>query len=158
MSQSVVEVVAPRAPLLQYLAEHLRPQDRAELRALGYTDTYGTLRESVEKSVWSAVALVDASPICVFGCAEIGSLSAPIGVPWLLGTAAIHRHRRALHRYAPRYIAALLRRYGHLMNTVYAENTVAINWLKRLGFVVRDPRPVPPHGALFHVFEMHRHV
>lgn len=158
MSRSVVEFVAPRGPLLEYIAEHLRPQDRAELRALGHADFRATLLDSVESSKWAAVALVDAAPACVFGCSEYGSLSAPVGVPWMLGTPAVYRNQRALQRYAPRYIAGLLHRYGHLMNIVHAENTVSIRWLKRLGFMLRPAHPVPPTGALFHVFEMHRHV
>lgn len=159
MSQSAVEAVAPTPEHLDFLAAHLRAQDRAELHAAGWGDDCRRALEcSVAKSRWTLVALVDGVPAAIFGCAEHGALLAPSGVPWMLGTDAVARHGRVLQREARRYIAAMLQEYPRLFNAVHAENTVSIRWLRRLGFVLHPAVPAPPHGALFHVFEMSRDV
>lgn len=158
MSPPAVETRPPTAADLEHLAQHLRAQDRAELDAAGWSDHRQALEESVARSRWTLVALIDGEPACVFGCAEYGTLLAPSGVPWLLGTEAVARHRRVLQRWAPRYIEAMLQEYPRLFNAVHADNTVAVRWLKRLGFTLHPARPAPPTGAPFHVFEMIRDV
>lgn len=159
MSPSALEVVEPTTAHLDFLAAHLRAQDQAELRAAGWGEDFRyALERSAEVSRWTRVALIDGAPVAVFGCAEYGSLLAPDGVPWLLGTEAVARHGRVLQREARRYIAAMLQEYPRLFNAVHAENTVSVRWLKRLGFTLHPAVPAPPHGAPFHVFEMTRDV
>lgn len=158
MSHSAVETLAPAPELLDYIADHLRDQDRVEIAALGKTDFRAALHQSVAESNWAKVAVLNAEPIAVFGCGEYGSLLAPIGVPWLLGTDAVQTRRRDLMRLSRRYISTMLQDYPRLMNAVHADNSVSIAWLQRLGFRMRSPIAVPPHGARFHVFEMYRHV
>lgn len=152
-----VEIVAPTPEALAYLAEHLREQDRFEVEAVGRS-VHQAVRESVEHSKATYIACEDGVPIAVFGHAEYGSLLAPVGVPWLLGTDGVRRNRRVLQRFARQYIESLLAEYPRLMNAVHAENSVSIAWLRRLGFELHAPVRVPPHGALFHRFEMIRHV
>lgn len=156
MSPLAVEFVEATPERLAYLAEHLRAQDLAELNAAGWTDPRRALTESVRISRWSGVAVVEGAPAAVFGCAEHGSMLAPDGVPWLLGTEVVARHSRVLQRYARAYIAAMLAEYPRLINTVHADNTVSLRWLRRLGFRVHAPVAVPPRGAMFHPFEMRR--
>jgi hypothetical protein len=158
MSRPAVEIRPVEPGDIEYLAENLRAQDRAELDAAGWADHRQALIASVKRSRWAQVAVIDGELACVFGCAEYGSLIAPVGVPWLLGTDVIPRHRRVLQRWARRYIEAMLQEYPRLFNAVHAGNTVAMHWLKRLGFTLHPAIPAPPHGALFHVFEMNRHV
>lgn len=152
----MVEIRGPESDDLAHIASHLRDQDLAELAAAGWDDPAVAIRESVKRSQWTQVGLVDGEPVCVFGCAVYGSLLTPVGTPWLLGTDGLVAHRRVLHRWARRYIAAMLAEYPRLVNAVHAENTVSVRWLKALGFTVHPATPVPPHGAMFHVFEVNR--
>lgn len=158
MSPRAVEARAPTPEDLRYLAQHLRAQDLAELEAAGWEDPLRALEASLTRSKQTFVAVAQGVPVAIFGCAEYGSLLAPVGVPWLLGTEAIRRHRRVLQRWARHYIAAMLQEYPRLFNAVHADNTVAVRWLKALGFHLHPATPAPPHGAMFHVFEMSRHV
>lgn len=158
MSRPVLETRAPTPEDLAHLAANLRDQDRAELEAAGWDDYRTALEESVRFSKWTQVAVVDGEVACVFGCAEYGSMLAPDGVPWFLGTELVTRHRRVLQRWAPRYIGAMLQDYPRLFNAVHADNTVAVRWLRRLGFTLHPATPAPPTGAPFHVFEMNRDV
>lgn len=159
MSQPAVEVRLPTPADLDYLAENLGSADRAELQACGYTDTRQALEHCWNNSKETFVGLIDGVPVALFGCAEHGLLLSAEGVPWLLGTDQMRTSRRVLQRMARRYIRVMLGRYQRLMNVVHCENTVAIEWLKRLGFrVSEDRRQYPNTGAEFFIFEMIRHV
>lgn len=158
MWRAAVEFVAPTPALLARIAEGIRDQDRDELVACAHPDVLAALTLSCERATWAAVAIVDGEPACVFGCSEFGPSLCPDGVPWMLGTDLVARHGRALQRYAPRYIAAMLRAYPRLVNLVHARNSVAIAWLRRLGFVIHEAVPHPVTGEPFHLFEMKRHV
>lgn len=158
MSQQAVKVRAVEPSDLVYLAEHLREQDVAELRAAGHDDIHAALVKSVDVSLETFVAVAEGVPVAIFGCGEHGSLLTRDGVPWLLGTQEIVKHRRVLQRWARGYITELLERYPRLCNAVHAENLISVRWLKALGFRLHPPVAVPPHGALFQFFEVSRHV
>lgn len=158
MSRPAVDVQPPQPGDAEELAAALRDQDRAELDAGGHTDHERTIRESIRRSAWAMTARVDGEMACIFGVAPLGTMLDPRGVPWMLGTDLVPRHRRILARLAPRYIAQMLEAYPHLLNQVHTKNAVATGWLRKMGFVLQHPTPVPPHGELFHLFEMKRHV
>ncbi len=144
----------PHATDVVQLAMNMRQADVDELTAAGYHDVHAVVAEGVTRSVWCRTALADGEVLCIFGVAPIGSLLSEHGAPWLLGTPALLRHRAALMRHAPGYIAAMLKVYPSLVNVVHTENAKAVSWLKRMGFDLADAEPYGPNGALFHVFRM----
>lgn len=147
-----VEVVAPTEAHVEELAAHLRQQDRDELTASGHTDHQRLIADSVAMSDWAHTALVDGRVTCIFGVARHGTLLDPRGIPWMLGTDLVTQNRRALARLAPVYIRTMLQDYPHLVNVVHARNTVAVRWLQRSGFSLREPHLF--NGEPFHLFEM----
>lgn len=154
MSKSVVEFRPPQPGDIEHIATHLRDQDAAEARANGHADILAALRESAEQSAAVVVATADGEPGCVFGCVSTGTVLAPSAVVWMVGTHLVPQHQRVLARLAPRYILAMRERFGRLYNTVHAENTLAVHWLRRMGFVLHAPHAHPATGELFHYFEM----
>jgi ribosomal protein S18 acetylase RimI-like enzyme len=159
MSQPAVEIRAPTDADLDYLAEHLGEADRAEVLAAGHTEIRSALEACWRGSHETFVGLIDGTPVAIGGCGQFGTLMAPVGVPWLLGTDEMRRQRRVLQRYVKAYIARMLEAYPRLINVVHADNLTAIAWLKRLGFAVSSaPVAHPITGAPFHYFEMTRHV
>ena len=152
MSRSVAETRAPTPADIDELAANLRRQDRVELNAAGHTDHRAVIAEGVARSAWSLTALIDDRVACIFGVAPIGSMLDPRGVPWMLGTDLVPKNRRALARLAPGYIRLMLRDYPHLLNIVHAHNTVAVGWLKRIGFALHPAHD--QNGQPFHLFEM----
>lgn len=154
MSRSAVEFRSPTPADIVALAAGLRPQDRAELDACGYTDHLATIADSVKASQWCRAVLVGGELAAIVGLARGGTLMAPVGVPWMLGTALVRRHRCTLARLAPRYIRAMLQEYPTLTNYVHARNTVAVQWLQRIGFTLAPPAEMGPVGEMFHKFEM----
>lgn len=158
MSRPAVDVRQARLDDAAELAANLRDQDRAELDACGHTDHERVIRLSINTSLLCWTARVDGEMAAIFGVAPLGSVLDSRGVPWMLGTDLVPRHRRILARLAPGYIAAMLETYPHLLNQVHAKNTVATRWLRKMGFVLQRPTPIAPHGELFHLFEMKRDV
>lgn len=138
------------------IAEGLREADRAELRAAGYRDEIHRLaiERSIAVSVHAWTAEVNGRPGVVFGVrAEGDTLFSQVGIPWALGTDAVTANRRALVVLPPGYIREMLRAFPTLTNYVHAENTQAIRWLKRAGFVIERAAP-NAYGAMFHRFTM----
>lgn len=136
----------------------MRDQDVAECLACGINPR-AAVTEGVTRSTWSLTALVDGEVAAIFGVAPLGGVLDPRGVPWLLGTPLVPKYRRILARHAAPYIRTMLRAYPHLVNHVHARNTVAVAWIKRMGFTVHDEtHPVGPEGEPFHLFEMHTDV
>jgi hypothetical protein len=136
----------------------MRVQDVAEVRASGRNDLRAVVDEGVRRSVMCYAVRVDGRLAAIFGLAPYGGLLSNIGVPWMLGTPEVPRHRRILARYSKPYIASMLAAYPHLINAVHARNTVAVRWLRHAGFTLHAAQPYGPHGEPFHVFEMTRNV
>jgi len=157
MSRKAVEFRGVTSDDIEHLAAHMRDQDVAEMHACGHHDLTQVLRSGVARSVWSRTATVDGEVAAIFGVAPLLTLMDPRGVPWMLGTELVPRNRGALARHAGPYIHHMLRTFPHLVNLVHARNTVAVRWLTRVGFTLRDPQPHGPEGEMFHLFEM-RHV
>lgn len=139
------------------LACNMRAQDVAEVRAAGHTDLPPVIEDGIKRSAMCWSAYVDGELACIFGCAPAGTLLNPIGIPWLLGTDVMQKHRRIFVRQARPYIAQMLAAYPTLMNAVHAENTVAVRWLRSVGFKLAPAAPIHT-GAMFHVFTMTRRV
>ena len=150
-----IEFVPVTDDHIEWVATFMRAADRAECEATGQTDMVEVLRSGCSTSVMSWCATIDGEPALIMGVAPMGTLLGRTGVPWLLGTDAVPRHARALMRHMPLYIEKMAGAFSHLLNFVHAENKTAIGWLKRMGFSVEStPLKVPPHGALFHQFEV----
>jgi hypothetical protein len=154
MSQLAVETRPPTEGDIDALVAGMRRQDVAEVQAAGHTDLRAAVADGVRRSHWCLTAAIGGEVVCIFGVAPLGSLLDNRGVPWMLGTDLVPRNRRALARLAPGYIRRMLQTYPHLVNVVHARNTVAVGWLKRVGFHLHPAQPRGPHGEPFHVFEV----
>lgn len=158
MSRLAVDATRPAPGDAEDLAACLRDQDQAELNAGGHHDHARVIQQSIDRSTLCWTVRVGGEMAAVFGVAPLGTALDPRGVPWMLGTDLVPRHRRILARLAPGYIQQMLKAYPHLLNQVHANNSVATRWLRKMGFVLQPPTPIPPYGELFHLFEMRRHV
>lgn len=158
MSRSVAEFRAWREGDAEDLGARLRQQDLDELVASGHDDPAAVLRDALARSDWALAVDLDGKLVALFGLSRAGTVLCPIGVPWMLGSDEVFTGARVLAKETPRYIAAMLRRYDRLFNCVHARNTVAIGWLRHVGFRVGEPFPHPATGEPFHPFEMTRHV
>lgn len=154
MSRLAVEFRAWREGDAEDLGARLRQQDVDELLAGGHTDMVAVLRQSLAQSEWALAVEQGGKLVALFGLASGGTVLVPFGVPWMLGSDEVATGGRVLVAQTARYISAMLRRYDRLFNCVHARNTVAIGWLRHVGFRIGKPFPHPKTGELFHPFEM----
>jgi hypothetical protein len=138
---------------VEYLIEHIRPEDAAEIDALDGSTIRDSLNETPDLYNCSQVWEVDGKPVAIFGVTpQPGPY--PTGVVWLLATSDFHKHTREFAGNCREIMKNMIKGYGYLFNYIHAENRVSIRWLKSLGFTILDGIPLGHKGAIFHKFEM----
>jgi hypothetical protein len=145
--------VTPSA--LDYIADNMRDEDAAEVRAYGHNRTLReALQYSVDTSEFNTVFVApDGTPLCVFGLKRKDVLTGT-GVPWLLSSKDMLRYKRHFMIHGPGIIEAMFTYCKRLENYVHDKNTHSVAWLKRLGFTIHTEPAVTPHGETFYKFTM----
>lgn len=130
----------------EYIAEHLREADRAEIEASGCGPRGATL-ESFHNSDECYCGLVEGRPALIFGVTQF--LFSDAGLVWALGTDDCGRVPKVMVKAGRLAVKLFSERYPVLENWCDARYEKALNWLQRLGFEIGDPEPRGPKGALF---------
>lgn len=133
------------------LSGRLRHEDMVEVHLASGKSPEEVLVLSLSISEVAEAAVVDGEVIAIRGIGGGGG----IGVPWLLCSPEVSRWSKRMVADAIPWVAHHLQRYQMLTNMVHAENTKAIQWLRRLGFTIGDLHPEWGAGkAPFHQFYM----
>lgn len=122
------------------LAPLLRVEDRLEVLALGLDPIEGLL-QSLAGAQESWTYRAEGQIVCMAGITPL-SLIGRTGVPWLLGSELVIRHRRSFMVETRRAVARWLTHFDVLTNIVDARYDAAIRWLGWLGFEIGDPFPL----------------
>lgn len=125
-------------PAVLWIAGRLRAEDMRELGISTPEEAELVLYQALEVSTWARVGLIDGVPAIAYGVAPGGRLIE--GTPWMLATERIHEVKKQFWGYCRAQVADMLASYPYLTNRVHVGNTVALAWLRRLGFTV-DPKP-----------------
>lgn len=155
MLRSEVDVRPVQPGDIEFVAEHMRVADIAEVYACGHAPLEA-LRFSVDRSAMVRTATVCGRPAAIFGVAPLGSVLDPRGAPWLLGTDDVPLAPRALARLARFYTREMLGAFPHLVNSVHARNAPAVAWLTHMGFRLGVTYNHRVTGEPFTIFEMRR--
>lgn len=149
-----------RVEVVPALAEHAvavgaaaRPADRQELWASHRLTPRRAIEGGMIVSPDARTALFDGVPACVFGC-NPGSLLGGQATPWMIGTPLLERYPLAFLRRSRPVVADWAARYTALRNHVDARNTLAVAWLRWLGFSIGEPEPYGVDQLPFHPFSM----
>ena len=142
MSRAVLLPPSPAA--VEWVATRLRRADVDEMALIHGVDAealgvrLSLLRASVAASrageCWAAHDSVSGEPVAVLGVAPTSWIDNE-AAPWLLGTEALPRYGRDLVAMARDAVEDWSQRWS-LVNLVDARNTVAVRWLRRVGFDV----------------------
>ena len=130
----------------QYIGEHLRADDIAEMEALG-AEPSRAVALCVASSDYAWVGCFDDVPALAFGCTK-GMLS-NWGEIWALGTDACTGHPREMLQIGRSEVQRMLEIYPLLENHCDARYKRALRWLRGLGFTVEAPEPYGPNGFPF---------
>jgi hypothetical protein len=117
---------------VEYLCYNLRPEDREEVLA-----SHGTTREALQvgfdesEECWTII-VTDTDEIAgIYGLARYDD---DVAVPWLLTSPAIKKVWLPFLRGSRKWVEEANKKYPLLTNAVDADYTVAINWLRFVGF------------------------
>ena len=117
---------------VEYLCDNLGPEDREEVLA-----SHGTTREALQtgfdesEECWTII-VTDTDEIAgIYGLSEYDETMA---IPWLLTTPAIKKVWLPFLRGSRKWVEEANQKYPLLTNAVDADYTVAINWLRFVGF------------------------
>jgi hypothetical protein len=151
----VLEFCKPTEQSIRFIADNMRDEDVKEVWASNRYTPFEALDSSVEASDFSTVVVIDGVPCSVFGLL-VSDILTGTGVPWLLSSSEILKHKSELLRQSPRIISEMLTISPKLNNYVHTENKVSIQWLQWLGFKVEAAIPYGRDGEMFHYFHLSR--
>ncbi|MBK8189215.1 MAG: DUF2833 domain-containing protein [Vampirovibrionales bacterium] len=118
------------------LAQDLRPEDEAEIRAMSGHEPMISLSHGIQFSdLPTTVMDENGSILGMFGAVPAGK-NPCVGVVWMLCSPKIMKHRRQFAKESRQWIEAMHRRYDLLWNVVDERNTVHIRWLQWCGFTI----------------------
>ena len=132
MRQNNIRIVRASPGHVGRIASRMRADDVIECAAMGHAPKRA-LRDGLTASTLCFTALVDGRPEAMFGLV-VGSALSGEGTPWMLGTEAIYDHPRAMLRWGPRFVAAMLDSTSVLSNLIAVRNGRAVRMLRRWGF------------------------
>lgn len=154
---SAWRIIPAEAAHIAPIAAHMREADRREVMASHGHGPGEALAASLAHSDLAWTCLVDREPAFMWGAARAGSLLTLTGSPWLLGTPAIYKVRRAFLRHSRPYVELMQARFPRLENHVHAENRLSLRWLAWCGFTVEET-PTLMGGEPFYFFWREAHV
>ena len=129
----------PSAADIEYVAAHLRQDNRQELTALyGGGHELDVLRSSVKYSDVVGCFYIDGVPAAIHGVRSPGVICS-VKCVWLLMTSETLKHRLVVGRYTKRYLRAIVAAYGPMSNKVDAGNEEILRWLRWLGARISEP-------------------
>lgn len=149
-----IEVVpATLAHVAEMARVGLREADRIEvLRSHGHTPEKA-LEGALRRSRYALTALVDDTPVAMFGIAPFGLMSTS-GVIWLLATDESEKHWLRFGKISRDAVEFFRTQFPIIENFVDAENETSINWLRWLGFTLaQEPAPFGVAQTPFYHFE-----
>jgi len=120
----------------------LRQADIDEMRvSTGFSKPWDALKYSIaHSSEWTEACYNDETGeiIMVFGLGKAESF----GVPWMVGSPSMKKHKKVLMRYAKKVIEQMLSEFNELINYVDSRNDQHIHWLKHMGFKFDESKDV----------------
>lgn len=150
------EIVPATKAHIDFIAPIMRQADVNEIWASNRQRPKEGLVLSVLASRDPKAGLVDGIPICMFGVAVPSLIGSDVGHPWLLATDELPKHAKPFLRRSKSYIEEQKRCYNTLFNYVDARNTLAVKWIRWLGFSLQKAVPLGPDKVPFHPFEWAR--
>ena len=116
---------------IEHLANNLRQADKDEVKASVGLEPLEALRLSCNNSEWIWIVEHEGIPFCIFGLSQF---TTEIGVPWMLATNDLYKHKIYFARESIGMADAFLEIFPTLTNMVDERHKESIEWLSWLGF------------------------
>lgn len=151
MSKQAAELVAVEPWHIRYVKDHMRKADRLELEAVRGWTAEEELDHAIHSTEHARACVYYGKVLAIFGDTKHDRY---FGLPWMVSTDAIVQHPRPFLAECRGVIEDMRSRHLFLLNFADSRNTLAIRWLKWLGFTFENPAPYGAKGIPFHAFHM----
>lgn len=138
---------------IDILMDDLRQADRDEIEAITTQPLREVIESTVSLSSYAKAGWVNGDLICLWGVCP-ATLISKTGAPWFLATNRIEQYPLLFLRRCKPHLKTFKAHFKLLVNYVDARNTVAIHWLKWLGFKLEEAKPWGIKSLPFHKFTM----
>lgn len=136
------------------LCHTMRGPDVAEIWAVARVTPAQALLKSMRGSGASYTFKVHGKTACMFGVGQSTFVSKK-GYPWMLSSDLAFQYPVYMHKYSIKMLEYYKGKFDFLENYIDARNTVAIDWIARLGFFVeKEPVSYGVSKFPFYRFEM----
>lgn len=149
-----IDIVKLHSSHLEPVANNMRSEDVKEIWLTDRSSPIGALEICNITSDKKFALLLNGEPIMAFGIDRDG-LSDHARV-WLLSTPKISQVRRFFIKHSKAVFLSLTKEYTLVYNYVHEQNSVALRWLKWLGFKIYPAVPFGAESAQFHRVEFVR--
>ena len=149
-----IDIVKLHSSHLEHIAANMRPEDVREIWLADRSSPIGALEICNIMSDKKFALLLEGEPVLAFGLERDGLSDNARG--WLLATPQIAQVRRFFLQQSKPIFLSLTKEYALVYNYVHEQNTVALRWLKWLGFEIHPAIPFGAESAQFHRVEFVR--
>lgn len=144
-------VVPARLEDVFVVASHMREADRKEVWASNRIRPLEALKLSLKHSTVCRAGKADDDILCMFGVVPHTLVSNHAAI-WMLSTDFLPKHAVKFLRECNNEITSISDCYDMVENWVDTRNSIAIKWLKWLGFVIEEAKPYGIYELPFHHF------
>lgn len=151
-----VSIISSQHEHAQYLQDKLRKEDLYECFIHRVTPFMALHQPIKEKDGYVFTALFKDEPVAMFGVADVkNDLDINAGTVWMLGSKELYKCQLSLTKTSKQIVDWLMTEYDMLENIVPAKNKKTINWLKFLGFTVKNTPINVNNYDCFHFVRCH---
>lgn len=152
LAEPVIEIIASTSAHVRELMGTIRPDDRRELEAWGFTCGRGLWR-SYKHGLMNHTATIDGKVAAMWGVG--GIYMGTVGQPWLLTSLEVKKMSPLkFAKIYQREVKKMLKVFKYLENYVLSDYNEAVRLLQIVGFKIGDPEPAGSKGELFCKFSM----
>lgn len=141
---------------ISYVVSNCRNADLIEFQYASDEPIISTVFKMKKTSHRCFTGVIDGEIVCVFGIIPEAILSSCRAFPWMICAKSIEhpKNRKVLVEKGLNLLEELSKGYKSLLGVVHEQNSLAIRWLKYIGFVVETKDRHEINGGGFHRFHM----
>lgn len=150
-----VEYCMPTKADAEYVAEHIRPDNKTEIIASIGDNALDDILRGIKLSIDVGCYKVNGKPVCIFGVLKKSVLDDG-GLIWLYFTDDIDKHKLHIAKETKKGLAVILEKYGKVYNWCNVGNKRIMRWIEWLGADIKGPYPYGVWGIPHYYFEFRR--
>jgi len=138
---------------IKTIGQNLRDIDIFECEQASGMKAQDSLLFGFTHALYIKAIFVEDKPVAAFGVTAVRGVD-DCGVVWLLATKDVYKAKSTLINLGSKYVKEMRAVRPRLVNLISVDNHISIKWLKRLGFIMEDPKPIGVNNKDFRLFHI----